>query len=119
MAIDPRTDDELIASIERRDAQALEALYERYRVLAYSLAMRVLGNASDAEDVVQEAFANVWRSAHTFRSARSSGRSWLMTVVHHRALDKLRGRRARPQSVALEASAETADTTDVWREVGA
>jgi RNA polymerase sigma-70 factor (ECF subfamily) len=119
MAIDPRADDELIASIERRDAQALEALYERYRVLAYSLALRVLGNTSDAEDVVQEAFTNVWRSAHTFRSARASGRSWLMTIVHHRAIDKLRGRRARPQSVALEAGMETADTADVWHEVAA
>jgi RNA polymerase sigma-70 factor, ECF subfamily len=119
MAIDPRTDDELIASIERRDAQALEALYERYRVLAYSLALRVLANPSDAEDVVQEAFANVWRSAHTFHPARASGRSWLMTIVHHRAIDKLRGRRARPPSVGLVAGMEMPDTTDVWREVAA
>ena len=111
------SDEELIASIRERDVRALEVLYERHRVLAYSLALRTVGNPGDAEDVVQEAFLNIWRSAGTYRSDRSSPRSWLLTVVHHRAIDKLRGRQSRPQTAELEAGMDIPDATDVWREV--
>lgn len=117
MSSDQLSDDELIASIRERDVHALETLYERHRVLAYSLALRTLGNPGDAEDVVQEAFLNVWRSAGTYRPDRSSPRSWLMTVVHHRAIDKLRSRQSRPQAAALEESMNVPDGSDVWREV--
>jgi RNA polymerase sigma-70 factor (ECF subfamily) len=119
MAIESKTDEELIAAVQRRDPDALEGLYERHRVLVYSLALRMLGNPTDAEDVVQEAFVNVWRAAHTFQRGRSPGRSWLLSIVHHRAIDKLRGRRSRPQSFPLEAGLDMPDSTDVWRDVSA
>lgn len=106
-----------MASIQRRDVTALEQLYDRHRVLAYSLALRTLGNPSEAEEVVQETFLNVWRSAATFRSERSHPRSWLLSIVHHRSIDKLRGRQSRPQPVALEEGMNVPDSADVWREV--
>ncbi|HLJ66166.1 MAG TPA: sigma-70 family RNA polymerase sigma factor [Chloroflexota bacterium] len=117
MVAEPRGDGELMAAIQGRDVSALEAFYDRHRVLAYSLAMRVLGSQNEAEDVVQEAFLNLWRAADTYRSDRSSARSWLLSIVHNRSIDKLRGRRTRVQAAALEAAMDIPDRTDVWREV--
>jgi RNA polymerase sigma-70 factor (ECF subfamily) len=117
MALDGAGDEELIAAIQGRDVRALELLYDRHRVLAYSLALRSLGNPADAEDVVQEAFLNVWRAAGTFRRDRSTPRSWILSIVHHRAIDKLRGRKSRVQPVALEEGMNVPDSADVWRDV--
>lgn len=110
-------DEELMASIQGRDVRALESLYDRHRVLAYSLALRTLGSPSDAEDVIQEAFLNIWRAAGTYRADRSTPRSWLLSIVHHRSIDKLRSRQSRPQGVALEEGMNVADDVDVWQEV--
>ncbi|GAC1330977.1 MAG: sigma-70 family RNA polymerase sigma factor [Chloroflexota bacterium] len=117
MSAELQTDESLMTSIQQRDVHALEQFYDRHRVLAYSLSLRVLGNTSDAEDVVQEAFVNVWRAAGTYSAQRSNPRSWLLSIVHHRAIDKLRGRQSRVQSVALEEGMSVADGNDVWHEV--
>lgn len=117
MGFDQSSDEELIVAIQARDVQALAALYDRHRVLAYSLALRSLANQADAEDVVQEAFLNVWRAAATYRTGRSSPRSWVLSIVHHRAIDKLRSRKSRVQPVALDEGMNVADSMDVWREV--
>lgn len=117
MSSEHPSDEELIASIQQRDVQALEQFYDRHRVLAYSLALRTLGNPGDAEDVVQEAFVNVWRSTGTYRRDRGPGRSWLLSIVHHRAIDKLRRRQSRPRSVELEDGLSIADPQDVWQQV--
>ena len=87
-----RSDEELLAAISGGDEAALAALYDRYRVLTYSLAYRVLHDAGRAEDVVQEAFLAVWRKASSFAAARGSARTWLATIVRNRALDLVRGR---------------------------
>jgi RNA polymerase sigma-70 factor (ECF subfamily) len=107
MSSDPRSDEDLIVAIQQRDVRALEQLYDRHRVLAYSLALRMLGNSGDAEDVLQEAFINVWRAAGSYRAER----------VHHRSIDKLRGRQSRFQPASLEEGMDAADDTDVWRQV--
>lgn len=117
MASDPATDVELVLAIQRKDVQALEKLYDRHRVLAYSLAARMLGNPADAEDVLQEVFLSLWRSASTYHSERSSVRSWLMSIVHHRAIDKIRGRQSRPRLATLEEGMEVPDSSDVWKQV--
>jgi RNA polymerase sigma-70 factor, ECF subfamily len=117
MGSETPTDDQLIASIQARDMQALEQFFDRYRVLAYSLAYRLLNDAGDAEDVVQEAFLNVWRSAGTFHAGRGGGRAWLMSIVHHRAIDRLRGRGSRPLTAHLDDALPLPDTVDVWAEV--
>jgi len=117
MVLDQASDEALIAAIQGRDVVALELLYERHRVLAYSLALRSLASESDAEDVVQEAFLNVWRAALTYKPERSTARSWILSIVHHRAIDKLRGRKSRVQPVALEEGMNVPDSANVWREV--
>jgi RNA polymerase sigma-70 factor, ECF subfamily len=117
MSNDVRSDEQLMASIQRRDVRALEALYDKHRVFAYALALRTVGNPSDAEDVVQEAFLNAWRAAETYRAERSNPRSWILSIVHHRSIDKLRGRQSRVQAVGLEEGMNAPDSADVWREV--
>jgi RNA polymerase sigma-70 factor (ECF subfamily) len=117
MASESPTDDQLIAAIQARDMQALEQLFDRYRVLAYSLAFRLLNDAGEAEDVVQESFLNVWRAAGTFRSGRGGARAWLMSIVHHRAIDKLRGRGSRPLTTPLDDAVPVASQSDVWADV--
>jgi RNA polymerase sigma-70 factor (ECF subfamily) len=117
MGSDLRSDDELLASIQRREMRALETLYDRHRIVAYSLALRMLGSPADAEEVVQESFLNVWRAAETYRSGRGAVRSWLLSIVHHRAIDRLRGRQSRPVPVVLEEGMDLPDRADVWEEV--
>lgn len=87
-----RDDDALLAAIQARDHDALTALYDRYGRLAFGLAYRLLGERGVAEDVVQEAFPNVWRRAAGFEVGRGSARSWLMSIVHNLAIDRRRGR---------------------------
>ena len=82
----------------------MAALYDAYGGLAYGLAYRVVGEAKEAEDVVQEAFLTLWRQARRLDAARGSLRSLLMTIVHRRAIDGVRRRSARPE-VALDAAA--------------
>lgn len=117
MSSEVRSDEELMSSIQRRDVRALEEFYDKHRVFAYALALRTLGSPSDAEDVVQEAFLNAWRSAETYRPERSNPRSWILSIVHHRSIDKLRGRQSRVQAVGLEEGMNIPDGADVWREV--
>src|ERR671912_1658365 len=93
-------DDELIADIARGDQPALLALYDRHRRVAYGLARRILGDAGAAEEAVQDAFLRVWRRASTFDSQRGGARSWLLTIVHHCAIDLLRRRAGAPPVVA-------------------
>ncbi|CAA9582805.1 MAG: RNA polymerase ECF-type sigma factor [uncultured Thermomicrobiales bacterium] len=90
-------DDALLGAIKDRDDGALAALYDRYGRPAYGLAYRILGERGAAEDAVQEAFLSVWRHAARFAPERGSARSWLMTIVHHAAIDRRRGRRGREQ----------------------
>lgn len=85
-------DDALLVAIQARDHDALTALYDRYGRLAFGLAYRLLGERGIAEDVVQEAFLNVWRRAAGFEVGRGSARSWLMSIVHNLAIDRRRGR---------------------------
>lgn len=110
-------DGALIQAIQRKDVTALELFYERYRVLSYSLALRLLSDPRDAEDVVQEVFVNVWKSASSYRSGASSPRSWLLSIVRNRAIDKLRGRAVRPSTVDLDGGMNLPDSNDVWKDV--
>ena len=76
--------------VQRGDAQAFEAIYDRHGSAAFSLAYRIAGNRSLAEDIVQEAFLSVWRSAVRYNPERGNLRSWLLSVVHNRAIDGIR-----------------------------
>ncbi len=76
--------------VERRDADAFAVLYDRHGGAAYSLAHRIVGDRTVAEDVTQEAFLSLWRSGARFDAARGSVRSWTLGIVRNRAIDALR-----------------------------
>ena len=84
------SDEALIALMARSDEDALAELYDRYGAPAYSLARRVLRDAALAEDAVQEAFLLVWRGADRFMPERAKASTWIMTIVHRRAVDLVR-----------------------------
>ena len=79
-----------MAIVDRKDADAFEVLYDRHGGAAYSLAYRIVGSRTAAEDVTQEAFLSIWRSNARFDRARGSVRSWVLSVVRNRAIDALR-----------------------------
>jgi RNA polymerase sigma-70 factor (ECF subfamily) len=85
-------DEELMTLVERRDASAFAVIYDRHGGAAYSLALRIVGEATAAEDVTQEAFLSLWRTRARFDAARGSVRSWLLRIVRNRAIDALRRR---------------------------
>lgn len=115
---DADSDDALLDAIRRRDETAIAALYDRYGRLAFGLAYRVLGERNAAEDVVQEAFLSVWRRAASFETARGSARTWVLSIVHHRAIDRLRGTAGRTrQDAPLDDFERTLAIDDPWREV--
>ncbi|MEA2494579.1 MAG: hypothetical protein QOJ29_2490 [Thermoleophilaceae bacterium] len=76
--------------VQRGDARAFEAIYDRHGSSAFSLAYRIAGNRAVAEDIVQEAFLSVWRSSVRYQPERGNLRSWLLSVVHNRAIDSIR-----------------------------
>lgn len=83
-------DEDLMQLMSRGDARAFEVVYERHSGAAYSLAYRMCGTRPQAEDVVQEAFVSIWRSGARYDRARGSVRSWVLGIVHNRAIDGLR-----------------------------
>ena len=106
------TDEDLLAAVARSDEAALGELYDRFGGVAYGLAMRVLRDGALAEDAVQEAFLQVWRSAGTFRPERAKASTWLLTFVHRRAVDLVRReerRRTEPTASAPEPTEPGAD----------
>jgi RNA polymerase sigma factor (sigma-70 family) len=102
-ALGSLSDEALLAIIATPDGDlALAELYDRYGKIAYGLAYRVLRDSALAEDAVQEAFITVWRTAGTYISERSKPRTWLLTLVHRRAVDLVR----REQRRHIPASAD-------------
>lgn len=98
---DEADDAALAVAIAGGDPDALDQLYRRYRAIAFATAYALLQDAAAAEDVSQDAFLRVWRSASIFQATRGSLRSWLLAIVRHRAVDALRARqidaRAQPR----------------------
>jgi RNA polymerase sigma-70 factor (ECF subfamily) len=90
MSLAQLADEELMQLVRRGDARAFEAVYERHATAAYSLAYRMTGSRPQAEDVVQEAFLGLWRSGARYDRGRGSVRTWVLGIVHHRAVDALR-----------------------------
>jgi RNA polymerase sigma-70 factor (ECF subfamily) len=115
-----RTDEELISALALQELGALDALYDRYHRVAFSMAYRILGDRGLAEDVVQDAYLSIWRQAKSFRHDRGSARTWLMSVVHHRAIDKLRSHANAPNFVPIdEAQDRESDLPGTWQHVWA
>jgi RNA polymerase sigma-70 factor (ECF subfamily) len=110
-------DEDLMQLVCRGNASAFEVIYERHSQAAFSLAYRMAGSRGVAEDVVQEAFLNIWRSGARYERARGSVRTWLLGIVHHRAIDALRRsfvhERRRASDEGLEEQLETGERTDI------
>jgi RNA polymerase sigma-70 factor (ECF subfamily) len=93
------SDEALVALVARGDESALGEIYDRVGRVAYGIAYRVLRDERLAEDAVQEGFLALWRSAATFRAERAKASTWIVTLVHRRAVDIVRReerRRAEP-----------------------
>jgi RNA polymerase sigma-70 factor, ECF subfamily len=105
------SDNELLHAMARGDEQALAAIYDRYRLILFGLILRILHDRQEAEDVLQEAFLQVWRKAADFDESRGRVFTWLVTIARSRALDRLRvlSSRARlTDEVMAHASSEAA-----------
>jgi RNA polymerase sigma-70 factor, ECF subfamily len=98
-------DEALLALAAHEDEGALAELYDRYGRPAYGLALRIVRDPALAEDAVQEAFLTLWRTATSFRSDRAKPSTWILTLVHRRAVDVVR-REERRRAAPLETSEE-------------
>jgi RNA polymerase sigma factor (sigma-70 family) len=110
------SDEALVLLAARSEESALAELYDRYGRTAYGLALRVLRDQALAEDAVQEAFLAVWRTASRFVPERGKASTWILTLVHRRAVDAVRHeqrRRTDPLERAPEPSVEGVDE-DAW-----
>ncbi|MFL5777827.1 MAG: sigma-70 family RNA polymerase sigma factor [Chloroflexota bacterium] len=113
-------DRDALDRIAAGDLSALETLYDRYRTMAYGIAYRITNDATQSEDVVQDAFLGAWRNAARYESGRGSVKTWLLSIVHHRAIDAVRRRRPTSELPAGdEATSPALTLPDVWGEVSA
>lgn len=104
------SDEALVALVARGDDSALGELYDRVGRVAYGIAYRILRDERLAEDAVQEGFLAVWRSAATFRAERAKASTWIVTLVHRRAVDIVRKEeRRRAEPLQADARPDTAD----------
>jgi RNA polymerase sigma-70 factor, ECF subfamily len=123
-------DEELMPWIAKKDPEAFEVFYDRHGGAGYSLAYRILGERSAAEDCIQEAFISIWKSGARFDRTRGSVRSWTLSIVRNRAIDALRSKagkapkltfdddailEARPAEEHTEAEVMAAETADEVR----
>jgi RNA polymerase sigma-70 factor, ECF subfamily len=111
-------DEDLISFVGQGDAEAFTTLYDRHGRAAFSLAYRMMGERQAAEDLAQDAFLKVWRSASSYRAERGSVRTWILSIVHNRGIDQIRSQASRrrtqdkieastPRSQPSEAFAQT------------
>src|SRR5918995_660230 len=110
-------DEEMMQLIQAGNPRAFELLYDRHGGAAFSLAYRMIGNRVGAEDITQEAFLSIWRSRLRYDQARGSVRTWVLGIVHNRAIDQLRRGtvhdRRRETLDGVEERHEASERTDV------
>ena len=128
-AADADDDAQLIAKIADGDRIAFALLYDRFSPPLYSLALKMLGNEAEAQDLLQEVFLSVWNKSETFRAQRGSAFSWVVTQLRNRAIDRIRSRRRRgelleangadlePSGSATLTSAQNCEVSERAREV--
>jgi RNA polymerase sigma-70 factor, ECF subfamily len=115
------SDEALLNAIANGAVWAMESLYQRYSRILYSLAYRLVADHQVAEDLLQDAFLAIWRRSTSYSPQAGAARSWLISILHHRAIDHLR--RVRRRSTLQEAPLEeleldeTTTFPDVWEDV--
>jgi RNA polymerase sigma-70 factor, ECF subfamily len=122
-------DDQLLEQVAQGDRSAFGTLYDRFSTPLYSLAVKILPNEAEAQDILQEVFLSVWHKAGSFRADRGSAFSWAVALLRNRAIDRIRSRRRRgelleanapdlePAGSAAKSSAENCETSERAREV--
>ena len=108
--------DALLHRVARRDADAFAALYDRTRARVYGLVTRVLRDSGYSEETTQEVYLEVWRTADAYDSAKGSALSWLMTMAHRRAVDRVRAEQAASQRESRYGAATVEPSLDVVAE---
>lgn len=107
------SDEALVALVARSSEEALAEVYDRFGGVAYGVALRIVRDRSLAEDAVQEAFMAVWRSAPRFVPERARASTWILTLVHRRAVDLVRRQeRRRAEPLAEDFETEGGDSTE-------
>jgi RNA polymerase sigma-70 factor, ECF subfamily len=111
-------DEDLMVLVEGGDADAFAALYDRHCRLAYSVAHKLTGEKQAAEDLTQDAFIKVWRSADGYRPERGSVRTWILSVVRNRGIDQLRAKATRRRmQEKVEASALRSEPSEAFAQL--
>ena len=113
-------DEDLMALVEGGDSGAFAGLYDRHGRAAYSLAYRMAGERQAAEDLVQDAFLDVWRAAASYKAERGSVRTWVLSIVHNRGIDQLRSaasrRRVQDRVQATSSISQPSEAfSEAWR----
>ena len=112
------TDEGLVELVAAGEQDALTVLYDRYQALTFGMAMRITGDRTVAQDVVQETFIGLWRAAGRFSVELASARTWIIAICHHRAVDAVRRRRpAWPLPDPELPAPQQLVVPDVWPEV--
>ena len=117
LTVDPTTDVHLIQRVANQDREAFSQLYERFSTLVFTLARRMLNTRSEAEDLLQEVFVQVWRQARSYGADRGSLEAWIINIVRSRAIDKIRSIRKMGRSFVLAdapGQAELGETIESW-----
>jgi RNA polymerase sigma-70 factor (ECF subfamily) len=110
-------DEDLMALVEGGDSGAFAGLYDRHGRAAYSLAYRMAGERQAAEDLVQDAFLDVWRAAGSYKAERGSVRTWVLSIVHNRGIDQLRSAASRRRvQDRVEATASISQPSEAFSE---
>lgn len=110
----------VLVRVAAGELHALDELYERYKTMAYSIAYRITNDPTLAEDVVQDAFLGAWRNASRYIEGRGSVKTWLLSIVHHRAIDAVRRRRPTAELPEREdVPPPQLQAPDVWGDVSA
>ncbi len=105
-------DRDLMRRLQTHDEEAFRGLFSRYAPTAKALALRVVRQQHLAEEIVQEAFMAVWRNPGAYEEQRGSVKTWLMGMVHHRAVDAVRREESQRRRAETEASMTAAETID-------
>ena len=110
-------DENLISFVGQGDAEAFTTLYDRHSHAAFSLAYRVMGERHAAEDLVQDTFLKLWRSATSYRPERGSVRTWILSIVRNRGIDQIRSQASRRRTQQkIEASAPRSQPSEAFAE---
>ena len=112
MTADPTIAIRLIRQVANQDRDAFSQLYDRFSTLVFTLAMRMLKARSDAEDLLQEVFVQVWRQAQNYSTERGSPEAWIVNIARSRAIDKIRSIRRMEKSFVLTEDPARAESTD-------